>query len=194
MKKQIVIALLTVVLAGGWYASQAGARGMGMARGGNAPQATAQAETGAIGCRQQAGCRPGSGPGQNVERMAAELGLSDSQRQQIEAIVTAQQEQDAPLLEKIAAGKLKLWEAARGGDLEETAVTELAAAQAELMSEMMVSRLRVKSQIYALLTPEQQAQADSLDAERGPGCGGGGCGGPGCGRGPGLGAAPPVEP
>ncbi len=186
MKKQVMIAVLAVILAGGGYAAQAGAKGMGM--GHNGPQA----EAGAIGCRQQAGCRQGGDPAQHVERMAAELGLSDSQRQQIEAIMTAQQEQDAPLIEKIAAGKLQLWETTRTGAMDEAAVAELAAAQAKLMSEMMVSRLRVKSQIFALLTPEQQAQADSLGDERGAGCGG-----PGCGHGPGMGASeayPPAQP
>lgn len=180
MRKQVMTAVLTVVLAGGWYAAQAGARGMGMGRGGdNGPQA----EAGAVGCRQQqTNCRQDGDPRRQVERMTEELGLSDSQRQQVEAIVTAQEEQDAPLREKIAAGKRQLWEAARGGAMDEAAVADLAAEQAKLMSEMMVSRLRVKTQIFAILTPEQQAQAERLDDLRGPGCGG-----PGCGRGPGRG-------
>lgn len=188
MKKQVMIAVLAVVLAGGWYAAQAGTRGMG--RGDSGPAA----EAGAFGCRQQTNCRQDGGPMRHVERMAEELGLSDSQRQQIEAIINAQHEQDAPLMERIADGKRQLWEASRGGVMDEATVTALAAAQAQLMSEMMVSRLRVKTQIFAVLTPEQQAQAENLDDERGPGCGGAGCGGPGCGRGPGRGAVDADQP
>lgn len=185
MKRKIIAvsALLAVLLAGG-YAVQAGPMGKG--------HHGQQAEAGGHGCRSrmnddQAGCLG------HIDQMTETLGLSDSQRQDVEAIMTAQQEDQAPLKEKIVAGQQQLWEAAQDGEIDETKVKALADEQARLMSEMMVSRIRMKSQIFAILTPEQREKAEEL-GERcglgGPACGGPG-GGPrgGCGHKPGPGGA-----
>lgn len=186
MKKQVVSAVLAVVLMGGWYVAQAGPMGKGHGCRNSQPQA---GET--TGCRQQAGCRQEGDRLGPLTRMAGELGLSESQRQQVEAIMTEQYERDEPLREKIGAGKKQLFEAARGGAMDEAAIAELTAEQGRLIGEMMFSRIRVKNQIFAVLTPEQQEQAAKLDENQGPGCGGPGCGLPGCGpcQGPGVDAA-----
>lgn len=172
MKKQVMSVVLAVMLAGGWYVAQAGPNAPGMGCRGPQPQA------GEFGCRQQAGCRQGGGYLGPLTRIADELGLNESQRQQVETMIKDQQEQDEPLMSKIAAGKRQLWEASQGGAMDEAAVAELAAEQGKLMSEMMVSRIRLKNQIFAILTPQQQEQAAKLEDDRGPGCR------PGCGQHP----------
>jgi len=181
MKKQVMSVVLAVVLAGGWYVAQAGPMGQGDHQG-------PPAQAGEFGCRKQGGCRQQAGCKQDGKRLGPlagivdELGLTDSQRQQVEAIMTAQHEQNAPLRERIIAGKKQLWEASRGSSVDEAAIADLAAEQGKLMSEMMVSRIHCKNQIFAVLTPEQQTQAAKLEEERGPGFGfgGPGCGKPGC--------------
>ncbi len=173
MKRKMIAvgALLAVLLAGG-YAVQAGPPGAGCR--------THNGEAGGHGCRSRMNCKEDGG---RLDKMVVVLGLSDSQRQEIEAVMTTQQENIAPLLEKIAAGRQQLWEAGRSSELDEAKVTALADEQAKLMSEMMVSRIREKNQIFAILTPEQQAKAEALGegCGVGPGCGGPGCGGPACG-------------
>lgn len=187
MKRKImaVSALLAALLAGG-YTVQAGPMGMGC-RG-------QHAEAGQHGCRSQMNCREEGGCLGHLEQMAGTLGLSDSQRQEIEAVIKAQQEGNASLMAKIAEGRRQFMEATRGSDMDEAKVAELAEEQGKLMSEMMISHVRVKSQVFALLTPEQQKKADEFceGCSGGPGCAGGpGCG-PRCGSGeqkPGTGGA-----
>jgi len=172
MKRKVIAvgALLAALLAGG-YTVQAGPAG----KGDRAPQP--QVEAGRPGCRTQMGCRE-DGCLSHFAKLADGLGLNEEQRQEIEALIKAQQEGNAPLLEKIAAGRRELMEAARSGEADEAKITELAEAQGKLMSELMVSRVRVKSQIFALLTPEQQKEAEAFC----DGCDGG----PGFGNGPGC--------
>jgi Spy/CpxP family protein refolding chaperone len=180
MKRKIIAvsALLAVLLAGG-YAVQAGPMG-GSPMGGKGCRTHQQGEPAGHGAHTRMDVKACGG---QLEKMTIVLGLSDSQRQEIAAILTAQQETDAPLMEKIAAGRQQLWEAARSSEMDEAKVTALADEQAKLMSEMMVSRIHVKNQIFALLTDEQLEKAEALGdgCGVGPGCGGPACGGPGCG-------------
>lgn len=175
MKRKIIAvsALLAVLFAGG-YSAQAGSMGMGC-RG-------AHAEAGKHGCRTKMNCKEEGGCLEHFSRMADALGLSENQRQEIEAVVNAQQENNAPLMEKIAEGKRQIMEASKSGEMDEAQIAGLAEEQGRLMGEMMVSRIKMKSQIFALLTPEQQKKAEEFcdGCEGGPGCGAAGCG-PRCG-------------
>lgn len=176
MKRKIIAvsALLAALLAGG-YSVQAGPMGMGCRN--------QHAAAGQQGCRTQMNCNVDGGCLGHFGRMADTLGLSDSQRQEIEVAVVAQQEVNAPLMEKIAEGRRLMMEASRSGDLDEVKIAELAEEQGKLMGELMVSRIRMKSQIFALLTPEQQNKAEVLcdGCEGGPGCSAGAACGPRCG-------------
>jgi len=175
MKKQMMGAVLAVLLAGGCYVAQAGPMAGGITGDG------VQAQAGEFRCRKQVDCPTRAGCRQEgnclgpLTRMADELGLDDNQRQQVETMMMEQRERDEPLREKLASGKRQLWDASRGAVLDEALVTELAAEQGRLMSEMMLSRIQLKNQIHALLTSEQQEKAATLDMGRGPGCGGPGC-------------------
>lgn len=175
MKKRVMSVVLAVVLAGSWYVAQAGPMAGGMTGNG------VQAQAGEFRCRKQVDCKTKMGCRQDgdrlgpLARMADELGLDDSQRQQVEAMMMEQRERDEPLREKLASGKRQLWDASRGAELDEALITELAAEQGRLMSEMMLSRVRLKNQIVTLLTPEQQEKAATMDMGRGSGCGGPGC-------------------
>ncbi|MBA3016483.1 MAG: Spy/CpxP family protein refolding chaperone [Proteobacteria bacterium] len=177
MKRKIIAvsAVLAALLAGG-YSVQAGPMGMGCRN--------QQLEAEKHGCRTQMNCREEGGCLEHFGRMADALELSESQRQEIEAVVTAEQENHGPLMEKIAEGKRQLMEASRSGEMDEAKIAGLAEEQGRLMGEMMVSRIRIKGQIFALLTPEQQEKAaafcDGCDGVK-PGCDKAGCG-PRCGN------------
>lgn len=171
MKRKIIAvsALLAALLAGG-YSVQAGPMGMGCRN--------QQAAAGQHGCRTQMNCKEEGGCAGHFAKMADALSLNESQRQEIEAVVTAQQEVNAPLMEKIQEGKRQLMEASRGGEMDEAKIAGLAEEQGKLMSEMMISRVQMKRQVFALLTPEQQKMAEEFcdGCEGGPGCGSAGCG------------------
>ncbi|MDD5759582.1 MAG: Spy/CpxP family protein refolding chaperone [Desulfobulbaceae bacterium] len=176
MKKQVMSAVLAVLLAGGWYAAQARPMAGDMAGNDVHAQAGESRCRKQIDCKTKMGCRQGGDRLGPLTRMADELGLDDSQRQQVESMIMEQRERDAPLREKLADGKRKLWEASKSAVLDETLIADLAAEQGRLMSEMMLSRIRLRNQIYTMLTPQQQEKAANFDMGRGPGCGVPGCG------------------
>jgi Spy/CpxP family protein refolding chaperone len=108
------------------------------------------------------------GPRGMKGRMAQELGLSESQKKQINALLKAEQEKSAPLREQIEENREQLRKASLTAPFNEAAVRELAAKQAQLKTELLVSHARVKSEISALLTPEQRARAEKLRPPMGP--------------------------
>lgn len=113
----------------------------------------------------------GGGPGMRVERMAEMLDLTEPQKEKVSAILKAEQEKTAPLRQQLAENHEQFRKAAFSEKFDEAAVRELAAKQAQVKTEMMVSHARAKSQIYALLTPEQRALAQKLGPMNGPGHG-----------------------
>src|SRR6266511_4298939 len=94
-----------------------------------------------------------------LARMAKELKLTDAQKEQVGAILKAERERVAPLREKLMESRKKLHEAAEAEKFDEAAVKALAATEAELQAELMVSRARAHHQINAILTPEQRELA-----------------------------------
>ncbi len=89
-------------------------------------------------------------------RMAKVLKLSDAQIKQAGVILTAEKERVAPLREKLMENRKKLHEAAEGETFDEAAVKTLAASQAGLQAELIVSRLYMQSQLRAILTSKQR--------------------------------------
>lgn len=102
------------------------------------------------------------GKGRFPERMAKRLKLSDAQKEQVQAVLKAEKERVAPLCEKLAENRKALWRAAEAETFDEAVVKSLAANQANLQAELIVSRMRVQSQIHAILTPEQRELAKKL--------------------------------
>jgi len=105
------------------------------------------------------------GPGSGMHgfgRLATALDLTDEQEAQIEAIIAAERPAMRPLREQIREGRSELRNLSRQGAFDEAAVREVASRLAETKTEMMVARTRVKSKIFAVLTPEQQELAEKL--------------------------------
>ena len=110
--------------------------------------------------------------GRHFDRMAEALDLTPEQREQIQAIRAAEQEKVAPLRQQMKEGREQLHAVIVKQPFDEAAVRTLAAGQAEIRTEMIVSHARVKNQIHALLTPEQREKAEqmrsSMKERRGP--------------------------
>ncbi|MDQ2697041.1 MAG: Spy/CpxP family protein refolding chaperone [Pseudomonadota bacterium] len=96
----------------------------------------------------------------SVERMAEKLDLSAEQTAAVRGIVEGArptfEQYHASLREK----RQQLQELARSATADEAAIRALADEQGDIMANMIVERIRVKNQIRALLTPEQQAEAE----------------------------------
>lgn len=111
---------------------------------------------------------PGGHIGPFIDRMAGVLDLTDAQKEKISAILKAEQEKHAALHKQAGEAREQLRKASQAVPFDEAAVRAIAARQAPLMTEMIVSGARVRSEIHALLTPEQRALAEKLGPMMGP--------------------------
>lgn len=96
----------------------------------------------------------------SVERMAEKLDLSAEQTVAVRAIVDGAKPTFEQYHTSLREKRQQLDELARSGAADEAAIRTLADEQGGIMANMIVERIRVKNQIRALLTPEQQAEAD----------------------------------
>lgn len=102
-----------------------------------------------------------------VEHMARALSLTDAQQTQIKAILETAKAADEPRRSKMEEVHEQLEAATANGQFDETQVRGLANQQAQLMADSIVEHERVKSKIYAILTPEQRTKADEMHKHRG---------------------------
>ena len=90
------------------------------------------------------------------------LNLTDAQRNQIKTIVSEERPKMKPLFQQLKAGREQLDALIKSGPFDEAKVRSIAKGQADILANMIVGRERMKSQIYAVLTPEQRAKAEKL--------------------------------
>jgi Spy/CpxP family protein refolding chaperone len=115
------------------------------------------------------GGRPGRGPGGTGVGSGATfrgLNLSDTQRQQMRDL--ADQHRDAL---RAAADRVRTARDAQQAALATIPVNEgqvraTTQALAEAQTELALEQARLRGEAFALLTPEQQAEAQKLQAER----------------------------
>jgi periplasmic protein CpxP/Spy len=100
-------------------------------------------------------CLQGDGERQ-LGRMATTLQLTDTQREQVGAILAAEREQAAPLAMQMQQERQALRASIHSGSAQEADIRAQVAAQAQHKAELMVLRAAAQNQIHALLTPEQQ--------------------------------------
>ena len=105
------------------------------------------------------------GPGGILPGLRA-LELTDGQRQQVKATMDAHKATFDAQRDKLVAAHKALHEAVTAGTFDEAAVRQKAADLALLDADAAVLRARVHSEVWALLTPEQQAKARALQTER----------------------------
>lgn len=97
----------------------------------------------------------GPGPGDFVFRMAKVLKLTDAQQGQIQAILDAEAEQVKPMLDKLHENRRLLMLAGEATAFDESAVRNIATAQAQVEIELTVARICTQSRINGVLTAEQ---------------------------------------
>lgn len=113
--------------------------------------------------------RPGRGFGHHrgwmLKHMAKELNLTDAQQTQIKGIMADGKTRTMPLQQQLRQNKLAE-NANISGSFNETQARAFAGKQAQLMTDLMVEKQRTRSQVYAVLTPEQRQKAQQLMQER----------------------------
>ena len=114
---------------------------------------------------QRSGRGFGHHSGWMLKHMAKELNLTDAQQTQIKGIMADGKTRTMPLMKQLRQNK-QAENANINGTFNETQARAFAGKQAQIMTDLMVEKQRTRSQIYAVLTPEQRQKAQQLMQER----------------------------
>lgn len=116
----------------------------------------------------------GPGPGRGMMGPGGPFGLgfalgrldvTDAQRQQIRTIVQSHRQEFQALAERRRTAQHALQAAITADPLDEAAIRSASAALAEVQADDAVLRAKVHREVFAVLTPEQQAKAKALREE-----------------------------
>lgn len=100
-----------------------------------------------------------------LQRMTQELNLTAAQQTQIKGILETQRAKTQPLTQQLRQNRQQWNSSNSAGAFDEAQARSFANKQAQVMSDLMVERARTKSQIYAVLTPDQRQKAEQLMQE-----------------------------
>ena len=101
--------------------------------------------------------------GQFFERMATRLNLTDDQKQQTRSIMKATHESAKPVVEQLRQSRQALRDAIKAGK-SDAEINQLSANIGNLAGQVATIRAQAFAKTYALLTPDQRAQADAMAA------------------------------
>jgi len=103
--------------------------------------------------------------GLHPELPLSALNLTDAQREQVRTILQGHREEGHSLMQRGQAS-LEALRTSTEGTIDEGAAAQQGQALGAVIAEAAVLRSRVRAEILAVLTPEQQAEAAKIQAER----------------------------
>ncbi|PYT12771.1 MAG: hypothetical protein DMF51_12400 [Acidobacteria bacterium] len=112
--------------------------------------------------RYHSGLFSGYGSGGRLLHVLSGLDLTDDQKTQIKAILKDEGPRIEPLADQVIRTKKALFDAVHTQQFDEPAVRSAAATAASAETEMAVERARTVSRLRGLLTPDQQAQIETI--------------------------------
>ncbi len=90
------------------------------------------------------------------------LDLTEAQKEQMKAIKQASRESTKSLRDQMKANRGQIEQATANGAFNEAQVQAIAQQQGALHAQMIVAKEKVKSQMFAILTPEQKVKAAEM--------------------------------
>ena len=96
---------------------------------------------------------------------AHKLDLTDEQQAQVKSIMTKEKPTFQPLMLQMAQGHQQMRQLLMNSGFDEAKVRELASQQSQNMTELMVQRARVESELLQVLTLDQKTKLASIIAE-----------------------------
>lgn len=121
---------------------------------------------GAVFIFAQKGKRDGFGGkgfgGRGFARLAEKLNLSDEQKTQVKTILEDSKTRVKPLIESMRETRRQAENLGTDGTFDEEQVNRIANAQSEASKQLFIEREKTKAQIFAILTPEQRAEAAKM--------------------------------
>jgi Spy/CpxP family protein refolding chaperone len=98
--------------------------------------------------------------------LAWKLDLTDAQRAQVKTMFNSEWPTVQPLLEQLATEQNQMFAATSKGTFDEANVKAIADQQSQAISQLLVEKERLISQVYNnVLNPEQRTKADAMRQE-----------------------------
>ena len=94
-----------------------------------------------------------------------ELGLTDAQHEQVKAVMESHRDEQKAIGGRMMTARKALQEAIAADTTDEAAIREKAAEVGAVEADAAVLQARIRTEIFALLTPEQVKKAKDLRAE-----------------------------
>jgi periplasmic protein CpxP/Spy len=98
--------------------------------------------------------------------MLGQLGLSDTQKAQIKEIMTAAHPQMQSLHEQMRANSLKLQQTKPTDPNYTSIASQVSQTHGSLAAQAILQKAEVRAQVFKVLTPAQQTQLATLEAQR----------------------------
>jgi protein CpxP len=114
---------------------------------------------------QHRGMGFGRNNGWMLKHMTKQLNLTESQQTQIKGIMAGEKNKLKPMMQQLRQNQ-QAEDANINGNFDENQARAFANKQAQLMTDLIVEKERMRSQVYAVLTPEQRQKALQLMQER----------------------------
>jgi Spy/CpxP family protein refolding chaperone len=94
------------------------------------------------------------------------LDLTDAQQAQMKDILAKEKPAIRPLMQQLAQGHQQLAALEQSGAFDETKVRTIANQQSQIMTELMVQKARIKSELMTVLTQDQKDKMAKFEARR----------------------------
>jgi protein CpxP len=114
---------------------------------------------------QHRGMGFGRNNGWMLKHMTKQLNLTEAQQTQIKGIMAGEKTRIKPMMQQLRQNQ-QTEDANINGSFDENQARTFANKQAQLMTDLIVEKERMRSQVYAVLTPEQRQKALQLMQER----------------------------
>lgn len=114
---------------------------------------------------QHRGMGFGRNNGWMLKHMTRQLNLTEAQQTQIKGIMASEKTKIKPMMQQLRQNQ-QAEDANMNGTFDENQSRAFANKQAQLMTDLIVEKERMRSQVYAVLTPEQRQKALQLMQER----------------------------
>jgi len=120
----------------------------------------------AVAHHRHMGMGMGDGFGPTPEHIVAfmtdTLDLTDAQQAQAKSILDKEKPNFQPLIQQLADGHKQMRTLEESTTFDEAAVRALATQHAQTITELIVTKARVKSELFAILTPDQRIKATKM--------------------------------
>lgn len=121
---------------------------------------------GRVGMRRGPGMGPFGGPLGPAGIGLRELGLTEAQLEQIKGVVASHRDGSKGTAEALMKARQELRDTVTSGSADEAAIRAKAAEVARHEADAAVSQAKLHSQVFEILTPEQQQKAKELRSAR----------------------------